>query len=65
MLFRPSGRAGFLNEKVIDKHLDQCCRTALYVNGQGQLHAAYRAILNDSIRDMVHPVSVDNGQCFS
>jgi len=62
---RTQGRAGFLNEKVIDKHLCQCCRTALYVDGQGKLHAAYRAILNDSIRDMMHLVSADNGQTFS
>ncbi len=59
-----SGRHGFTYEKVIDQQLCQCCRTDLFVDGNGQLHAAYRAILNDSIRDMMHLVSADNGQTF-
>lgn len=59
------GREGFANEKVIDQQLCQCCRTALYVDEAGKLHAAYRGILNDSIRDMMHLVSSDNGQSFS
>ncbi|WP_153042766.1 exo-alpha-sialidase [Rufibacter ruber] len=59
-----SGRQGFTYEKVIDRQLCQCCRTDLFVDGRGHLHAAYRAILNDSIRDMMHLVSTDNGQTF-
>lgn len=60
-----SGRGGFSGEKVIDRHLCQCCRTDLYVDEKGQLHVAYRGILNDSIRDMMHLVSTDNGKSFS
>ncbi|MGV3538864.1 MAG: sialidase family protein [Rufibacter sp.] len=60
-----TGRNGFTFEKVIDQQLCQCCRTDLFVDGNGHLHAAYRAILNDSIRDMMHLVSKDNGQSFA
>jgi hypothetical protein len=59
-----TGRKGFTYEKVIDWQLCQCCRTDLFVDGTGKLHAAYRAILQDSIRDMMHLVSSDNGQTF-
>jgi hypothetical protein len=59
------GRGGFQGEKAIDTKLCQCCRTDLYVDGQQQLHVAYRGILNDSIRDMMHLVSLDNGRSFS
>ncbi|QHL86565.1 hypothetical protein GU926_03560 [Nibribacter ruber] len=60
-----TGQQGFTQEKAIDQQLCQCCRTDLFVDGQGQVHAAYRAILQDSIRDMMHLVSVDNGQTFA
>ncbi|MBC3542229.1 sialidase family protein [Rufibacter sediminis] len=59
------GRQGFTTEKAIDRQLCQCCRTDLFVDSQGRLHAAYRAILQDTIRDMVHLVSADNGLSFS
>ncbi|WP_347158276.1 sialidase family protein [Pontibacter chitinilyticus] len=60
-----NGRNGFAREKVIARHTCQCCRTALYVDGQRRLHVAYRGILQDSIRDMMHQVSDDNGSTFS
>ncbi|MFB9865526.1 sialidase family protein [Rufibacter immobilis] len=60
-----SGREGFTYEKVIDQQLCQCCRTDLFLDGDCNLHAAYRAILNDSIRDMMHLVSKDNGGSFA
>ncbi|WP_165864794.1 sialidase family protein [Rufibacter latericius] len=59
------GRQGFTYEKVIDQQLCQCCRTDLFLDGTGKLHTAYRAILNDSIRDMMHLVSSDNGKTFA
>lgn len=59
------GRNGFEGEKVIDKQTCQCCRTDLYVDQKEALHVVYRAILNDSIRDMMHVVSADMGQSFS
>lgn len=62
---RTDGRNGFRNEKVIDQQLCQCCRTELFVDDKGHLHAVYRAILNGSVRDMMHLVSTDNGKTFS
>ncbi|MER2996726.1 hypothetical protein [Pontibacter populi] len=59
-----SGRNGFAGEKVIDTQLCQCCRTDLYLDEKQELHVAYRGILNDSIRDMMHLVSVDGGKTF-
>ncbi|GEO06078.1 hypothetical protein AAE02nite_37420 [Adhaeribacter aerolatus] len=59
------GRAGFKNEKIIDRQLCQCCRTKLFVDEAGNLHAVYRAILNGTVRDMMHLVSGDNGKSFS
>ncbi|OJY91675.1 MAG: hypothetical protein BGP13_07745 [Sphingobacteriales bacterium 40-81] len=53
------------NERAIDATACQCCRTDLFADKQGNLHAVYRKIINDSIRDMVHTVSADNGKTFS
>lgn len=53
------------NEKPVDITCCQCCRTDLFVDKQGNLHAVYRKIISDSIRDMVHTVSLDNGKTFS
>lgn len=55
----------FEGEKAIDETVCQCCRTDLFADSKGDLHVAYRKILNDSIRDMVHIVSVDKGKSFS
>ncbi len=60
-----NGKNGFQNEKPIGETICQCCRTDLFVDGKGSIHTAYRDILNDSIRDMVHAVSVDGGKTFS
>lgn len=62
---RTRGRKGFEGEKVIARQLCQCCRTDLYVDHQGKLHVAFRAIIEGSIRDMVYMVSPDNGASFS
>lgn len=59
-----NGHSGFSGEKVLASHTCQCCRTDLYVDGKGNLHVAYRGILNDSIRDMMHMVSTNNGKSF-
>lgn len=53
------------NEKPIATTSCQCCRTDLFVDRQGYIHTVFRKIINDSIRDMVHAVSLDNGQTFS
>ena len=42
-----------------------CCRTDLFVDSKKNIHILYRAIINDSIRDMVHTASTDNGKTFS
>ncbi len=59
------GRQGFREAKPVAETVCQCCRTKLYVAPDGAIHVAYRDIINDSIRDMVHQVSVDNGATFS
>lgn len=62
---RTSGTSGFQNEQLISQPCCQCCRTELFIDTKGGIHALYRAILNDSIRDMVHTVSTNNGKNFS
>ena len=59
------GKNGFVNEKPVNETTCQCCRTDLFVDSKGAIHAAFRDILNDSIRDMVHIFSVDGGKSFS
>lgn len=59
------GKNGFINEKPINNTTCQCCRTDLFVDSKGFIHAAFRDILNDTIRDMAHIVSVDGGKTFS
>lgn len=53
------------NEKPVQTTCCQCCRTDLFIDREGNLHTAFRKIINDSIRDMVHAVSFDNGKSFS
>ena len=60
-----NGNTGFSNEKLISEPCCQCCRTNLFVDHNKNIHVVYRAIINDSIRDMAHVVSADNGVSFS
>ena len=60
-----NGKNGFAKGKLISEPACQCCRTVLYPDSKGNIHVLYRAIINDSIRDMVHIVSEDNAQTFS
>ncbi|GAA3922100.1 hypothetical protein GCM10022209_14110 [Chitinophaga oryziterrae] len=59
------GHDGFKQEKPLAETVCQCCRTALYTDTKGDIHIAFRDIINDSIRDMVHMVSTDGGASFS
>lgn len=59
------GSDGFTNEKLISGPSCQCCRTSLFADSKGNIHALYRGILNDSIRDMVYIVSTDEGSTFT
>lgn len=59
------GRQGFQSDHMIAQPCCQCCRTNLLVDGKGGIHVLYRAIIQDSIRDMVHAVSLDGGKTFS
>jgi hypothetical protein len=59
------GHQGFKKEKALAETVCQCCRTDLYTDDQGGIHIAFRDIINDSIRDMVHMVSTDGGDTFS
>jgi hypothetical protein len=58
-------RNGFGEGKLISEPACQCCRTVLYPDSKGNIHVLYRAIINDSIRDMVHIVSEDSGYSFT
>ena len=60
-----SGRNGFEEGKLVSEPCCQCCRTDLFVDKNGNIHAVYRGIIQDSIRDMVHVVSTDAGKTFS
>lgn len=53
------------NERPVGVTCCQCCRTDLFADADGNMHTVYRKIINDSIRDMVHSVSFDNGKTFS
>lgn len=59
------GQHGFGQERPLAQTVCQCCRTDLYTDATGGIHIAFRDIINDSIRDMVHMVSVDGGASFS
>lgn len=60
-----SGRGGFTGERRVAQQCCPCCRTDLFVDSKGGIHTLYRGILQDSIRDMVHSVSVDGGRSFT
>ena len=62
---RTAGAGGFQNEQRISQLCCQCCRTQLFIDKKGGIHAIYRGIVNDSIRDMMHIVSTDNGKNFT
>ncbi len=62
---RTAGANGFQNEQRISELCCQCCRTQLFIDAKGGIHAIYRGIVNDSIRDMMHIVSTNNGQSFT
>ncbi len=62
---RTSGNNGFQNEQRISQLCCQCCRTQLFIDTKGGIHAIYRGIINDCIRDMMHIVSTNNGKSFS
>jgi len=60
-----SGKNGFGEGHLISQQCCQCCRTDLFIDKKGGIHALYRGIIQDSIRDMVHIVSTDGGKSFS
>lgn len=60
-----SGETGFSGEKAIAETCCPCCRTDLYVDAERFVHVVFRDIINDSIRDMAHLISDDNGKSFS
>jgi hypothetical protein len=60
-----TGNLGFENEHFVTGPCCPCCRTDLYVDSKSKIHVLYRGIINDSIRDMEHAISSDNGKTFS
>lgn len=57
--------SGFSGERLIAEPCCPCCRTDLFVDNEKNIHLLYRAIIQDSIRDMEYIVSTDNGKTFS
>jgi hypothetical protein len=63
---KSNGSRGFEgNGTLISQPCCPCCRTKLLVDRNGNIHAIYRGILENSVRDMVHVVSRDAGKTFS
>lgn len=62
---KTEGQKGFGTDEAIGESTCECCRTDLYVDRESRLNIVYRDILNDSIRDIVHQYSTDNGTSFS
>lgn len=62
---KTKGTDGFGKDIEIGQKTCQCCRTDIFVDKQNKIHVAYRDIINDSIRDIVHLSSTDNGITFS
>ncbi len=62
---KTDGKNGFQNERLISQQCCPCCRTDLFVDSKGSIHALYRGIIEDSIRDMVHIVSADGAKTFT
>jgi hypothetical protein len=62
---RSAGKSGFKNEQKVMDNICPCCRTRLFVDGKGSINLSFRAILNDSIRDMVLVSSANGGKNFS
>lgn len=58
-------KSGFQNERWITGPCCPCCRTDLFVDSKKNIHILYRAISKESIRDMVHTVSTDDGKTLS
>jgi len=59
-----AGNSGFQQRKLIAQSCCECCRTAMLVDANN-IHILYRGIVKDSIRDIVHIVSTDEGNRFS
>lgn len=62
---RTEGTKGFGAGTMVSQPSCPCCRTDLYVDSKGGIHALFRGIIQDSIRDMVHVMSADGGKTFS
>lgn len=58
------GSNGFQDKKVLARACCECCRTAMLTDNNS-IHIIYRGIVKDSIRDIVHVVSTDNGNTFT
>jgi len=62
---KTSKNSGFGKDIEIGQKTCQCCRTDIFVDNKNIIHVAYRDIINDSIRDIVHLSSNDNGATFT
>lgn len=62
---KTQGREGFTKDQAIGTGTCECCRTELFVAANGDIHALYRDIWQDSIRDISIVTSTNNGLSFS
>lgn len=63
---KTNGKDGFIKDEPIAYQVCECCRTELFVDDYtNNIHIAYRDIIQDTIRDMSHLVSMANGKTFS
>lgn len=60
-----NGGVDFEDGRLIGGPGCECCRTKLFVDSKKDIHLIYREIVQDSIRDIVHKISKDQGKTFS
>lgn len=62
---RTNGDRGFEKSVLVDLAACECCRTALSVDGQGNIRIVFRDLLAGSVRDISASISSDNGKTFN
>lgn len=62
---KTSNKEGFVHETELATKTCQCCRTDIFVEEANRINVAFRHIFNDSIRDIAHLYSTDNGNTFT
>lgn len=61
-------REGFIKDWQIGETVCECCRTDIYTDPSGNVHALYRDVessVKGQVRDFMHSISLDSGRTFS